>query len=658
MKTLLRGSCSLAALAVLGSPASAQDSVSNLPGTPDAFVTYDNLAVVRYVVDLVGLTSSWGNEFLIGPVLKANADFDPLFTTQLLGASAVSPDQVENVSFASTPYMHWTVAQQGANEFLNDAPGSLNVTGFDRQFGIAFSDFASIDTNVVGALVGQDDTFTRLYVTRVLAAAGRYDETQPLTASLSLGAVDGRGNLYLRADDFNCSGSKIVGDNIVRINLPARNTGINTLRNTGGGNTSDQPAATTYVLNNSTTTTNTPAVLPATGATSPLAVILDFANTYRANGAAGVSTHLGAGIGSHRGNPYFSSVITAFGGVGSAVSAARPTGATPKVQSLNLFGLSSAGAVQTTRGATMPSPITDGAGFSANAAGDAEFLQYLSQTSFRGASGQAAVGHDPLTGSTLAAATATDPTQGDFIAVAKINGGTTNWTVAAHVGKAVLDGPAGGTVGTIALAVPLSISAPAIDTQGNIYFVAAYQPTAGMLTQALIKAVNTASGYRLEKLLHAGQMFTGANSTRQFTVSRLTLGDSDSIASGSFFSGNLLQPTFPGRSVEGPDDPFAFGGAIVNAKLVYDNEGTPEEYQAVLFIGPGEATAAPPCCPGNADKMAPGQVTFNDVLAVLANFLNPGANPNGTSVGDSNCDGVIDFNDVLNVLANFLALCP
>jgi len=74
--------------------------------------------------------------------------------------------------------------------------------------------------------------------------------------------------------------------------------------------------------------------------------------------------------------------------------------------------------------------------------------------------------------------------------------------------------------------------------------------------------------------------------------------------------------------------------------------------------GIGDVCQAPPCCPGNADKVTPGQVTFNDVLAVLANFLNPGANPNGTSVGDANCNGVIDFNDVLNVLANFLALCP
>ncbi len=656
MSTIVRRSLSIVAVAGLCAAATAQDSVSNMPGTPDAFVTYDNSSVARYVVDLVGLTSSWGNSFLIGPVLKANADFDPLFTTQLLGSSAVSPDQVENVAFASTPYAHWTTAGAGANEVLNDAPGTLNVTGYPRQFGIAFSDFASVDTNVVGALIGQDEALDRLYVTRVLAAAGRYDDASNLTASLALGAIDARGNLYLRADDFNCSGSKIVGDNIVRVNLPLRNTSINTLRNTGGGNISDQPAATTYNLNNSTTTTNTPAVLPATGMTNPLAVILDFANFYRANGAAGVTTHLGAGIGSHRGNPYFSSLVSTFGGVGSAVSLARPTGATPKVQSLNLFGLNSAGAVQTTRGATMPSPISDGAGFSANSAGDAEFLQYLSQTSFRGASGQAATGLDALTGFTLAAATATDPTEGDFIAVARINGGATTWTVAAFEGKAVLDGPSGSTVGTIADTAPVSISSPAIDAQGNIYFVAAYQPTVGPLTQALIKAVNTAGGYQLEKILHAGQAFTGANSASQYTITRLTLGDSDSIASGSFFSGNLFQPTMPGESISGPESPLAFGGAIVNAKIVYDNGGTPEEYQAVLFIGPASA-APPPCCIGNATKMPSATVDFGQVLSVLANF-GAAYGEGNTGPGDADCDGDADFADVLGVLANFGSLCP
>lgn len=67
--------------------------------------------------------------------------------------------------------------------------------------------------------------------------------------------------------------------------------------------------------------------------------------------------------------------------------------------------------------------------------------------------------------------------------------------------------------------------------------------------------------------------------------------------------------------------------------------------------------AVPPaCCPGNADKM-PGAVTFSDVTAVLANF-GVAANPDGTSIGDSDCNGSINFADVTSTLANFLMLCP
>jgi hypothetical protein len=65
----------------------------------------------------------------------------------------------------------------------------------------------------------------------------------------------------------------------------------------------------------------------------------------------------------------------------------------------------------------------------------------------------------------------------------------------------------------------------------------------------------------------------------------------------------------------------------------------------------------PPCCVGNADKVSPGAVAFSDVTAVLANF-GGAANPNGTSVGDGDCNGAINFADVTSVLANFNSACP
>lgn len=69
------------------------------------------------------------------------------------------------------------------------------------------------------------------------------------------------------------------------------------------------------------------------------------------------------------------------------------------------------------------------------------------------------------------------------------------------------------------------------------------------------------------------------------------------------------------------------------------------------FVG-----AVPVCCPGNADKIAPGVVSFGDVTSVLVNFnLNYGT---GTGVGDADCNGAVNFADVTSVLVNFLSVCP
>lgn len=67
-------------------------------------------------------------------------------------------------------------------------------------------------------------------------------------------------------------------------------------------------------------------------------------------------------------------------------------------------------------------------------------------------------------------------------------------------------------------------------------------------------------------------------------------------------------------------------------------------------------TLVPVCCVGNADKVAPGQVTFADITAVLVNFFSV-PNPNGTSVGDADCNGLINFADVTAVLVNWLNIC-
>lgn len=646
MNTRLQVASVLGLMACVALPARSQDSVAVTPGNSDALSAYATQRH-RYVVDLAELTGSWGTPFFIGPVLKASASLDPLFPTQLGGATAVSADVLANVSFASVPYAVWNSAGAGLHPTENSAPGSIGVSGYDRQFGVALNDLSANATNILGALIGQDsDALDRLYVDRVVAMTSRLAAAPPDLSTISLGGVDATGNLFLRADSFNTSSTqKITGENIVRVDLGARGAFINALANLGSGNIATDASATAFLINNGTTTTNTPAAAPEAGANPPIGVILDFANKYRDDGAPGVTTHLHTDVSSHRGNPHVWQ-NTSGGTLNTVASLARSNAGGGKVDSINIFVLNTDGSVGSTQSVTLPSPITDGQGFSANAAGDAEFKQYLSQVSFRGPSGLAALGTNVHTGNMLAAAVATDPTQGEFVAVAEIVGGGEQWTVAAHVGSPVRNGASGATIGTIVAGTVATFSAPALDRLGNIYFVARYLPTGGSETSALIKAVNVggASGYRLELLLKGGDSFVGPNSTRSYTIRRITLADSDSMASGTVHAASVLQPQIAGHETSDPTSAFAFGGIVVNAEIEYDNGGVPETYDAVLFVGPRAAT--PPACTGDID--GDQDVDSTDLNILLTDFGCPGPGCAGDADGDGDTDST-DLNIVLSV---------
>lgn len=88
-----------------------------------------------------------------------------------------------------------------------------------------------------------------------------------------------------------------------------------------------------------------------------------------------------------------------------------------------------------------------------------------------------------------------------------------------------------------------------------------------------------------------------------------------------------------------------------------DDMGNPMPNPTMTSFVMSTEPAVPTCCAGNADKVAPGQVNFADITSVLANFGAAG-NPNGSSVGDSDCNGAINFADITTTLANFLANCP
>lgn len=651
-----------AAIALLAGSAAAlgQDSVASTPGGNDALSAYDAAAQrVRYAVDLAPLSTSWGNPILVGPVAKASRDVDPMFRTQILGSIAVSPNLGQNLTFAARSYALWSTPGEGVSPTANAAPASsIALTGLRAHFGVALSDFSLAPSNVVGALVGRDDTtFTRLYVERTVAAASRPTASGADTATLSLGAVDAQGVLALRADNFNTATSttgRVLGDNILRITTALRGPGVNTLGSSGSTNTAADAAASTFFISNETTPTNTPTLVSQPGvAAFPL--VYDFASRFRSATAAPTFAHIPTGAVGHRGNPTFSPLTFPFmgGNAGTAASIAMP--ASPSVpNSLLAFGLSfgSAGSPPTIAGTprlfTLPSPIT-APGFSANATGAASFNQYLSQVGFRGGNGQVAVGTLSAGSVMVLAATATDPAAGPFIAVCSVNSTTTSWTVAARPGQAVLSGVNGATIGVISPTGAV-FSAPAVDRSGNVYFIATWTPNLQPAQTGLFRAVKTsagfpAQGYQIERLLTTGQQIAGPNSGRTYAITSLTLSDQNSIASGTLFSGSLIQDLDPRTRPSRDSSIRTFGGLAVSAVLTYDNAGTPEAYDAVLFVGPAEGLECP------ADFNGINGVDLLDIFTFLNAWFS------GDLAADFNRNAQVDLLDIFTFLNAWFSGC-
>lgn len=637
-----------------------QDSVPATLGGNDALSAYDTgVQKTRFVVDLVGITTSWNNPILVGPVLKASRDTDPSFKTQILGSAAVSPSLAFNTSFASKNYSVWTVPGQGINPTSNAAPGStIAKTGFANQFGIVFTDFSLNPTNIIGATVGRDSTsLTRLYVERTIAAVSRLSNFSADTATLSAGASDAAGDVFIRADNFNtlpATTNRVLGDNIVRINPDARGGTLNQLNALAGSNTATDAAATTYIVSNESTPTNVPSGVLQSG-TGPFALVFDFSNRLRTGSSTAnltnlAAAHLGSGASGHRGNPSLSALSPLGGSAGTIATLSVPTSGS-RVNAMTAAGINfgAAGApptvaAGTSRTVTMPSPINGPGGFSANVSNNASFNQYLSQVPFRGGNGLVGIGTNSLNQLVLAA-TATDPVQGDFIAVATSTGPTTaTWTVAAYPNQPVLDGPSGATIGT--LDTPATqISAPAVDKFGNVYFVASWKPNLSPVATGLFKAVTTGTGYKLEMLLSTGQAVAGANSGRIYTISSLALRDSDSLASGAFHHQHLIQEQAPTAQTSDPANIRAFGGLIVNAVITYNNGGVNEPYDAVLFVGP---TAGTSCA---ADFNNSGSVSVQDIFDFLAAYF---AN---SLAADFNHSGMISVQDIFDFLAAYFTPC-
>jgi hypothetical protein len=250
----------------------------------------------------------------------------------------------------------------------------------------------------------------------------------------------------------------------------------------------------------------------------------------------------------------------------------------------------------------------------------------------------------------------TDTTTSDwpinYIAVARIDtpaDATVEWTMAAYndgtvgipggTGKAILDGPGGNVIGRLVTldnvtgGAPLgpSMSSPMMDSVGNLYFISAIEilNTNGStnFNSGVIRAVYDPDTfcYELDLLMtlggtpNFGPMFYdplavhGANSDLNWTVNFMGVADSNSIDSGTAFSGNISASAHLGMDpaqITDTRDVRAMGGMVLSVEIVYDsdqdgdldecsNPFTPpsddETYNVLLYLSANPA--AGPTCP-------------------------------------------------------------
>ncbi len=482
----------------------------------------------------------------------------------------------------------------------------------------------------------------------------------------------------------------------------------------------------------SSVTHNTPGILPQQIAGRPVLVGTNFQRRYvfeqnpfpaelTVVEGPGVTGHLAAGLTDHRGGVGFSHLLRCAPNSVGTFGILALAAATNKPTALALWDVDANGNVLNRYALFAPPTFSlPGGNTFGTPARIAEFTNYRSQTAFRGGNGAVAIGLDQA-GRALAAATMIDPSAFadraspaafinpyNLIAVARFScGGTPQWAVAAYIdqvsdsGTPSLDPSSsewpnnvkddqwvgsliyglGGTtpIGQLAplYAIPNitrigpSMSAPAIDSVGNIYFISAYQlfgPPVSYNT-GLVRAVYDPAtfSYKLELLLSFGQVLQGQNSGRPYRIQFLAISDANSVSSGTLWSGNIIQAAFNGQPTTGlaTSDPRTLGGLVLQASIIYDvnNDGqfdgtlgVDERYTVLLYVG---ADAGVTLCPGDLD--CNGQVDFDDIDRFVEALNYPGgagwpydcpwAN------GDANGDGAVNFDDIDPFVALIGASC-
>jgi hypothetical protein len=650
---LKKRSAVLAVLALSSAGVAApQDSVSRLPGLPgDAVDMYNlNEQLNAYVVDMVGVTTSWGNAFGVAPIVKSGKE-DAGFFNNSISAQGVSATVLTNVLTPQSDYSLWTTAGQGVNNdpTKNDPPGA-DIDGpiQSTQLAATFAEFNALGGNhVTTAVVNYNPVNpSRLFVSRIQAAVnGDGMPTNQNSAQIGMGAVDSHGNTYIRADNFGVAGlDPISGNNIYRVDALARNTSV---RNTLFGSGPTDPGATSWLVNASGTTHNTSSCIPESIAGRGVYIGSNWGSQYLYESTAGVvsatTTHLGTSP-DHRGNVSFSKAQVFGQTVGTGASYGKD--GSNATRNILLWGVDANGAPSGNLQLAQPLSITDpatGYTFPQPLQTIDEYIYYLSQVSFRGSNGPVAVGEDQagrIIVATVGASETNPPSWNisdnpvNAMFVARFDpanpGGTLAWSLAAYNddanGKPILNGPGGTAIGRCILmdtasggniAGP-SLSSPMIDSVGNIWFLSAIELfSPAEMTNGLIRAVYDPStfSYDLELVLKMGDEFHGANSDTDYEISFMSISDGNSISSSSPFSGNIVQCGLNNLNVANmaTSDVYTMGGMVFFADITYDYDddgvydptlGQDQDYQVLMYLGPNvpksASTATNYCTPGTS----------------------------------------------------------
>lgn len=606
-----------------------------------------------FFTSIVGAQAA-SNKFTQGPFLRPS-----------YGVWDQAPGAGVNFLRNSTPGTIDTSARTGqrfAVGFMEFGAGPDNVfgNGDDEQ-------------NIISGIVNFNFFESRrLYVSRVNAAVNKANGTlgTSATASFGMGGVDEVGNTHFFADNFGLTaGTSVQDKRYIRVNAAARNrTLLNTIANTTTGDINATP--TPFQTTNSAVV---PTIIPTVVASRPVMIGGDFLGNYQfeqvANSMVASTAYLPAN-GSPRGpvsfsSGAFSSLATGGSDAGVAAVLSRAVSDT-RTRGFSVWGVNNDGSIDSSTRLVLPFTSgqivdpTDGFDPTVIFATplNHEFTNYASQVSFRGGSGPVALavlpGGDLLSSATVATtgnASSVPQSFDNYLAVARTNAGTgvTSWIVAAHTGNA--GGAAGGlskiirgdfgddgipgtgdngegdgsldtgpnaSIGRLAKANEVnpaspsgpSISSPAMDRFGNLYFLANVSlkkpGPSTKLTQALIKA-NFDLGtnrYELELLAEVGDVIAGRNSGTPYQIQFLGINDGDSVDSGAIFSGSIVQDQFakvaPTSIYYG--SPYALGALVIRTKIVYDrnsdgqfldptvagNSGSPDQaYNVAMIVMPG-----------------------------------------------------------------------